>query len=149
MPRDALLDHCLELLVPVGRPRARRMFGGHGLYVDELFIALIAFDRLFLKVDDQTRQRFEGAGSEPFSYPKADGVAVMNGYWSAPEEAMDSPGAMEPWARLAMAAALRAQAAKAKSPLTKRSAPSKRPAPAAAPATSGAARQKASARAKR
>ena len=58
----ALVDHCLELLAPLGAVRARRMFGGHGLYIDDLFVAIIAFDRLYLKADEATRERFAGAG---------------------------------------------------------------------------------------
>ncbi len=150
MPQDALVDHCLELLSPVGRPRARRMFGGWGLYVDDLFIALIAFDRLYLKADDQTRARFEAAGSQIFVYPKKNGEQAVMSYWTAPEEAMDSPGAMTPWARLALAAALRARQASAAKPVsTKRKAAAQAPAPAASPAANGAKRPKASARAKR
>ena len=144
MPHDALLDHCLELLAPVGRPRARRMFGGQGLYVDDVFVALIAFDRLYLKADEQTRPRFEAAGCQPFTYPKKDGSAVALGYWSAPEDAMESPAAMAPWARLALAAALRARQAEAARVRTR-----KAPAPGSRPAATGAARPKASARPKR
>jgi DNA transformation protein and related proteins len=109
---DQFVAHCLELLAPLGAVRAKRMFGGHGLYVDEVFIALIAFDQLYLKVDDQTRSQFEAAGCRPFTY---DGKAkpVTMSYWTAPEEAMESPALMQPWARLAIAAALRARAAKA------------------------------------
>ncbi len=55
---QALVDHCLELLAPLGAVRAKRMFGGHGLYMDELFIALIAFERLYLKVDATTQPAF-------------------------------------------------------------------------------------------
>ena len=55
------VQHCRELLVPLGAVRVRRMFGGHGFYVDELFIALIAFGRLYLKADASTRARFEAA----------------------------------------------------------------------------------------
>ena len=87
------------------------MFGGHGLYVDDLFIALIASERLYLKVDAQTRPAFEAAACVPFVYDSA-GQAVSLGYFSAPEEAMESPPLMQPWARLALAAALRAMAAK-------------------------------------
>jgi DNA transformation protein len=36
------VEHCLELLQPLGQPRAKRMFGGYGLYLDDLFIAIIA-----------------------------------------------------------------------------------------------------------
>ena len=44
------------------------MFGGHGLYVDDLFVALIACERLYLKADADTRPQFAAAGCEPFVY---------------------------------------------------------------------------------
>lgn len=107
--------HCMELLASAGPVRSRRMFGGHGLYVDDLFVALIAFERLYLKVDTQTRERFETAGCTPFVYDGA-GKSVTLGYFSAPEDAMESPPLMQPWARLALAAALRARALKPPAP---------------------------------
>ncbi|MCW5656320.1 MAG: TfoX/Sxy family protein [Burkholderiaceae bacterium] len=125
------VTHVLELLAPLGAVRARRMFGGHGLYVDALFIALIAHDRLYLKADAASRPAFERAGSTPFAYSRRDPAAVALGYWSAPDEALDSPQAMGPWARLALAAALRAKAssrspAAADQPATQRRAPSRK-----------------------
>ncbi len=109
---DQLVAHCLELLSPLGAVRAKRMFGGHGVYVDELFVALIAFERLFLKVDDQSRASFEQAACRPFVYD-GKGKPITMSYWTAPDDAMESPALMQPWARLAIAAALRARAAKA------------------------------------
>lgn len=111
MPNE-LLEHCLELLTPLGTPRSRRMFGGHGIYVDDLFIAIIAFDQLYLKADDQSRAQFEAAGCAPFHYDKQGQTATMS-YYVVPEEAMESPALMRPWGRLALEAALRARAAKA------------------------------------
>ena len=113
MPADQdFVDHCLELLQPLGRPRAKRMFGGHGIYLDERFIALVANGQLFLKADAQAQPAFEQAGSAPcrFSYP--DGRSITMAYWSAPEQALDNPGDMAPWARLALDSALRAAASK-------------------------------------
>jgi len=107
-----LVEHCRELLAPLGAVRARRMFGGHGFYVDELFVALIAFGRLYLKADAQSRPRFEAAGCEPFVYD-GGGKQVTLGYFTAPDDAMESPALMQPLARLALEAALRARAAKA------------------------------------
>lgn len=120
MASPELVRHCCELIAPLGAVRTRRMFGGHGFYVDDLFIALIAGDRLYLKVDAQTRPLFEAAGCEPFVYDAA-GKSVSLGYFSAPEEAMESPPLMQPWARHALSAALRARAAKprAAAPATK------------------------------
>jgi DNA transformation protein and related proteins len=108
---QALVDHCLELLAPLGTVRAKRMFGGHGLYIDELFIAIIAFERLYLKVDAQTQPTFKCAGCEPFVYD-GKGKPITMSYWTVPAEAMESPALMQPWARQAIEAALRARAAK-------------------------------------
>lgn len=112
MAANALVDHCTELLSALGPVRVRRMFGGHGLYVDEVFVAIIAFDRLYLKTNERTRPLFEAEGCQPFVYDAKRG-AVALGYWSAPAAAMESPALMLPWARLAMQAALAARAAKA------------------------------------
>lgn len=111
MAANDFAEHCAELLAAAGRVRRRRMFGGHGLYVDELFVALIIDERLYLKTDPATRPRFEAAGCEPFVY-QGRGRAVETSYWSAPDETMDSPALMAPWVRLAVQAALakRAQA---------------------------------------
>jgi DNA transformation protein len=113
MPRDDLARHAAELLEPLGRVTLRRMFGGHGLYVDGLFVAIVAFERLYLKADAATRARFEAAGCAPFVY-EARGRRVSLGYFEAPAEAMESPALMQPWGRLAMQAALSARAAAVK-----------------------------------
>lgn len=126
-PTD-LVAHCLELLAPAGHARARRMFGGHGFYIDGLFVGLLAGERLYLKADASTRGRFEAAGCEAFTYQAQGKGRVALGFWSAPADAMESPALMQPWARLALQAALAARAAKAQV--------RPRPAPAARRATS-------------
>lgn len=139
--------HCLELLSPLGPARSRRMFGGHGFYVDDLFIGIAAAERLYLKVDDDSRPRFEAAGCEPFDFDTKDGKRVVLGFWSAPDDALESPMLMQPWARLAVQAALKALNAKkpAKKP-AKKAAPKKTTvSPARAPAartTAAAAKKK-------
>jgi DNA transformation protein len=107
-----LVSHCLELLSPLGPTRARRMFGGHGLYAGEHFVALVIQEMLYLKADETARPAFAAAGCQPFAYSTRDGQRAVLAYWSAPDEALESPAAMLPWARLAMASALRAAAAK-------------------------------------
>ncbi len=130
---DALVDHCLELLAPLGAVRARRMFGGHGLTIDDLFVALIVFERLYLKVDALTQPTFEKAGCEPFVYD-GKGKPITVSYWTVPAEAMESPHLMLPWARQAIAAALRARVAKP--PAAARKARALKPKTAAAPSRS-------------
>lgn len=111
VPHDPFVDHCAELLGTVGSMRARCLFCGHGFHVDDLLVAILASDRLWLKVDATTLPAFEAAGSVAFVYQGA-GKTVQLPYFSAPDEALDSPGSMEPWARQALAAAVRANAPK-------------------------------------
>ena len=111
---DPFTELCIELLSPLGPVRTRAMFGGRGFYVDGLFMALIADGQFFLKTDEQTRERFVAAGCTPFSYQTKDGERVVMGYYRPPEDALESPPLMLPWARLAFEAALRAANAKVK-----------------------------------
>ncbi|RZU02180.1 TfoX/Sxy family protein [Rivibacter subsaxonicus] len=104
---------CLELLSPLGRVTARAMFGGYGLYVDGLMVGLVAGEQLYLKTDAQSIEAWRAAGCHPFSYERGGGKPPIEmSYWTPPVEAFDGEHAMQPWARLALAAALRKRAAK-------------------------------------
>jgi DNA transformation protein len=96
-----------ELFADLGRISIRRMFGGAGVYLDDTIFGIADDGLIYLKVDDETRPRFEAAGSRPFTYPKGDEVVVMNGYWMLPDEALDDPEAASAWARLGLEAAAR------------------------------------------
>ena len=124
----ALVAHCLELLAPLGAVRERRMFGGHGLYLDDLFVALIAGDNLYVKVDAASQPAFAAAGCAPFVY-EGQSKSITLSYWTVPAEAMESPAAMQPWARHAIAAALRARAAKPSAAPRKARSTAPKPAP--------------------
>jgi DNA transformation protein len=140
------VDHCLELLAPLGTTRAKRMFSGYGLYIDDLCVALLLREaQLYLKVDDASRAAFEAAGCKPFTYETKTGERTALSYYTAPDEAMESPAEMRPWARRALAAAVAARAAKApkKKPAAKKAAarkavatkaPAKKPVATKAPA---------------
>lgn len=137
-PADDFAAFCCELLATAGEVRARRMFGGHGLYADGLMIALVAGQRLYLKTDADTRDAFAAAGSQPFVYRSATRTTTMS-YWSAPESALDTEPSMRPWARLALAAALRQQ--RTAPPKRRRAAAAPKPAPAAPPAARSSSRR--------
>jgi DNA transformation protein len=119
--RDEDIAWFCELLEPLGRITVRRMFGGAGLYANGLIVGLEVEGTLFLKIDQQTRQAFADAGGAPFVYD-GKGKPITMSYWTPPDDAMDSPEAMVPWARLALEAALRNAAAKPakKTPAAKR-----------------------------
>lgn len=105
-------DYCCELLSGLGPCVAKRMFGGWGISVDGLTVAILANlgggDTLWLKANADTQTQFEAEGCQRFSYGSKTGTRGIN-YFSAPADAMESPALMLPWARLAMQAALQAK----------------------------------------
>jgi DNA transformation protein and related proteins len=102
------VDYAIELLGPFGTVNARRMFGGHGIFLDDLMFAIVHDDMLWFKTDELSRAAFEATGSEPFSYSRSGKTATL-GFHRAPVDALESPAAALPWARSAYAAALRAR----------------------------------------
>ena len=110
-----VLDQLRRVLPDV---RAKRMFGGVGLYAGESFFALIDDDTLYLKVDDETRPSFERHGLRPFQ-PFGEGTATMQ-YFPLPEDLLEDPEALRPWMEAAVAVARRARRGKGASARRKR-----------------------------
>ena len=106
---DDFAAHCAELLAVAGPVRSRRMFGGHGFYVHNLFVALVVGDMLYLKSDSLHREWFERAGGARFEFVR-QGRTQAAGFWTVPAEALESPASMRPWVQRALDAALRARA---------------------------------------
>ncbi len=84
----------------------RAMFGGVGLYVADRIFGILDNDTLYLKADEQSRERFIAAGSFPFA-PYGDSGPTM-GYYAIPNEVLADTAALQPWIDLALAAAQRA-----------------------------------------
>ncbi len=100
--------YIVEQLQPAGAISARRMFGGVGIYIDDIFCALISADSnaLYFKVDDSNRADYEAAGSKPFM-PYKDRATIMS-YYEVPEEVIEDPDELLRWTKKARAAALAA-----------------------------------------
>ncbi len=64
-PRRFLRAHRSASAV-AGRVSGRSMFGGVGLYRDGVFFGLTADERLFFRVNDETRPAYESAGMKCF-----------------------------------------------------------------------------------
>lgn len=105
---DSFRTYVLEQLERLGRVRSKRMFGGVGLYCDDLFFALIDDDTLYLKVDDSTREEFVRRGLRPFQ-PFRDKPEYSMSYYEAPADALDDPELLVDWARGAVRVAAAAR----------------------------------------
>jgi DNA transformation protein len=101
------IEFLVEQFEPLGEIRVKAMFGGYGLYCDEVFFALVANNALFLKADDVNRPQFEAAGLKAFR-PYQDRTDVMQ-YYEAPAEMFEDPEVLKQWVGGAIAAGGRAK----------------------------------------
>ena len=104
---NEFVEYVLDLFGPWGPVKAKAMFGGFGIYRNNLMFGLIADEMLYLKTDEKTRSAFESKGLPPFTYEKKGNKFSMS-YYQAPEEALEDPEEMAVWAEKAYGAAVRA-----------------------------------------
>src|SRR5215510_11936243 len=114
MTAKAIIARLDATLTPLGVFRSRPMFGGHGLYLDDLFFGLIAYDRFYLKTDEQNRGDYVHARSKPFSFESARKGLVVTSYWQCPEAVMKDARKLRLWIGKALDAARRRKTAKPK-----------------------------------
>jgi DNA transformation protein and related proteins len=89
----------LSAVVPI---RSKVMFGGVGIYSEELLFALIDDDKLYFKVGDLNRSDYEQRGMEAF-YPY-EGAKPM-AYWELPPGLIDDPDELRIWIDKSLAVA--------------------------------------------
>jgi DNA transformation protein len=106
---DSFRAFVLEQLEQCARDvRAKRMFGAVGIYAGDDFFAVIDEDRLYFKVDDQTRPKFEAEGMEPARIVTKDGEVMTLGYYGVPIGVLEAPDELRTWVKDAVAVAQRA-----------------------------------------
>lgn len=110
----AIVELLQDVLNGAGLFKSRRMFGGHGLYLDGTFFAILDDGVLFFKVSDATRFAYEAEGMGPFTYQTKTGEHALNSYWRLPERLLDEPDELRVWVRNAVGAARASTAQKAR-----------------------------------
>ncbi len=106
-------DFVLEQLSGLPRLASRRMFGGLGLYCDELFFGLISDDVLYFKVDDSNRADYEALGMRRFA-PYPDRPSWKMAYYEVPADVLEDREQLTGWARKSIGVASAAARGKRK-----------------------------------
>ena len=116
-----LVDYLLDVLGELGDVRARRMFGGFGVYRGDVMVGLIADGVFYLKVDAENRPAFEAALSQAFSYRrKGRTEPIEMSYWEVPADVMENGAKLREWTQGAHEAALRTKGQRTKKKRPKR-----------------------------
>ncbi|CAL77327.1 conserved hypothetical protein; putative TfoX N-terminal domain [Bradyrhizobium sp. ORS 278] len=101
MDREFLID----LFAGFGPVTIRRMFSGFGISADGINFALALRSGLYLRADEASYDKFEAAGSKPFSYETRARTMTVRSYWQVPAHLFDDTDEFAVWAREAFAAA--------------------------------------------
>ena len=89
-----------ETLAPLG-VHSRAMFGGHGLFKDDVMFAIVDSEgRLYLRADATTAMAFEQAGSTQHARMP---------YWEVPEPIREDDEQLREWAATAAEVAIRSR----------------------------------------
>ncbi len=89
-------EYIIELLSPFGNIIAKHMFGGYGIYKDNIIIGIIVEDELYFKVDRTNQTQYEKLGVEPFIY-ESRGRKIKMSYWKVPLEILEDEERLHSW----------------------------------------------------
>lgn len=99
-----------DLFSHFGRITLRRMFGGEGIFVDDLMIGIVVEDQIYLKAGDSNRPDFQAEGAKPFTYHRGkERKATSLSYYAVPDRLLDDAEEFGEWARKAHAVAIAAK----------------------------------------
>ena len=99
-------EYVVGLMQGLGPVNSKRMFGGHGFFLDGHMFALVVHNILYLKADNESKQMFLSQGLQPFTY-RRKGREISISYYEAPEGVLEDEEKMKNWAMLAFNVALR------------------------------------------
>lgn len=103
MKDESFREYVVDQLADVLGVRTRKMFGGLGLYSDDIFFGIITReDVLYFKTDEETCLRYKEMGSDYF---KPNPKQHLKNYYEVPEKVLDSREDLAGWAEEAISIA--------------------------------------------
>ena len=107
---ESYREFVIEQMERVKPVTYKKMFGGVGLYCENLFFALISDDVLYFKVDDSNRGDFEALNMEPFRPYGKESYAMQ--YYEVPIDVLEDPEKLPLWMNKSLDVARKKSASK-------------------------------------
>ncbi len=104
MADESLKEFVLDQLGRLSGLRAKRMFGGHGLYHQDHFFGILIKGRLYFLTDAESKADYTRRGMDPFTYEKGRRIVSMN-YFEVPSDILEDRDRLTTWANRAIRAA--------------------------------------------
>jgi DNA transformation protein len=100
------IDYLLDELYALGVVSTKRMFGGHGLFLNGLMFSIVVDDVVYFKGDEQSARIYAYTGCQRFTYMRKDKPVHLN-YYQAPDGSLDDSIELHHWATIAVASSER------------------------------------------
>ncbi len=98
---ESYKDFILDQLLDLDSVEARRMFGGFGLYRDEIFFGIVHRGKLFFKIDESTLNQYRQRRMKPF---RPNARQTLKSYYQVPVEIIEDAERLRQWALQAVKA---------------------------------------------
>lgn len=95
---DSFTEFVLDQLTGFPGVTARFMFGGHGLYRDQVFFGIIHKGSLYLKTDEASRPLYRERGMQPF---RPNAKQTLRHYYEVPIDIVEDREQLIAWAERA------------------------------------------------
>ena len=102
-----LAEHYVDQLSDWAKIMARPLFGAIALYRDDHVFAMAWQGALYLKVDEDSRGKYEAAGSHALGYATEGQDHALKSYWEVPADVLEDNEKLHAWAEHAYQAALK------------------------------------------
>ncbi|MTI10558.1 TfoX/Sxy family protein [Curvivirga aplysinae] len=102
-----IVQYYREVFENLGPIESKRFFGGWDFRHMSVQFAVYLLNELYFVVDDDLREKLIEIGSHPFSYPKKGKVVSVERWYSVPDELLENPDELLPYAEQAFRVAPR------------------------------------------
>lgn len=85
------------------------MFGGLGIYLDDLFVALVFDDVLYCKADESNKGDYTAKGMTPFTYTRGNKIQSLQ-FYELPVEILEDDDSLKKWLNKSLTVAKRKKA---------------------------------------
>jgi len=99
MKDDSFKNFVLDQLEELPDLECRSMFGGYGLYQDEIFFGIIFKGRLYFKTNARTVVPYRRLGMKPF---RPNSKQTLKSYYEVPVDIIEDCDRLTIWAREAL-----------------------------------------------
>jgi DNA transformation protein len=99
MDRKSFEGRALDRLSELGEITSRPLFGGHGIYWNDVIFGIRFGERLYFKVDEESKDEYLARGMPPF---RPNQRQTLTSYYEVPPEVLDDREVLLSWARKAI-----------------------------------------------